>query len=300
MSYNPSNYTRCEKCKHIDRENEKCKITNDNWLVSDKAGTCRQFEGVESMEKETIKIENKKGFKVDDWVKITDKEVATYYYTTTNQEFRVLEIDTSRVRLYANNTKGYVWINNEYVKKVKNKNEKLEENPHEKLDNDISRIDLVLKTDDYLEYDYKQDVIEFRCPSEFGLKEYRNEQCNSIDDTCCSRCWNELATKEEVERLLNAHKQMEKLEENPHEKLVKEFTFKINTDKEDPIKPSHYQAGEFDVIAFCFKYNLDFASGNVVKYIVRTGKKDKNKELEDLLKAKEYLERKIEWVKANA
>lgn len=42
----PNNYTRCEKCKHIDRENEECKITNDKWLVSDRAGTCHQYEGV--------------------------------------------------------------------------------------------------------------------------------------------------------------------------------------------------------------------------------------------------------------
>lgn len=51
MSYkdNTKGYTRCEKCKHIDRENEKCKITNDNWLVPDRAGTCHQFEGVNIM-----------------------------------------------------------------------------------------------------------------------------------------------------------------------------------------------------------------------------------------------------------
>lgn len=45
---NPSAYTRCEKCRHIDRENEECKVANDKWLVCDDAGECRQFsqEGV--------------------------------------------------------------------------------------------------------------------------------------------------------------------------------------------------------------------------------------------------------------
>lgn len=45
---NQSAYTRCEKCRHIDRENEECKVTNDKWLVCDDAGECRQFsqEGV--------------------------------------------------------------------------------------------------------------------------------------------------------------------------------------------------------------------------------------------------------------
>lgn len=110
---NPNNYTRCEKCKHIDRENEECKITNDKWLVPDRAGTCHQYEGV-----------------------------------------------------------------------------------------------------------------------------------------------------------------------------------KMN----NPIKPNHYKAGSFDVIAFCFEHDLDFATGNIIKYVTRAGKKDKDKTLEDLFKAKEYLERKIERV----
>lgn len=45
---NPSAYTRCEKCRHIDRENEECRVANDKWLVCDDAGECRQFsqEGV--------------------------------------------------------------------------------------------------------------------------------------------------------------------------------------------------------------------------------------------------------------
>lgn len=171
MSYKSSDYTRCEKCKHIDRENEKCKITNDNWLVSDRAGTCHQFEGVESVKVKCVrKHVNDKGITVGN------------IYDVLNEEDTVFEIR---------------------------------------------------------------------------------------DDDCRRR---------------NFYK----------------WKFRVVKDEiENPIKPNHYQAGEFDVIAFCFKHNLDFASGNVVKYIVRTGKKDKSKELEDLLKAREYLERKIEWVKAN-
>ena len=41
-------------------------------------------------------------------------------------------------------------------------------------------------------------------------------------------------------------------------------------------------------------WDLDFHLGNTVKYISRAGKKDPMKELEDLTKAKWYLERKIE------
>lgn len=206
MSYkdNPNNYTRCEKCKHIDRENEKCKITNDNWLVSDRAGTCHQFEGVESVKVRCI----------------------------DNSEYeRILEIDK------------------EY---------------------DVIREETLF---------YEISIGDYSSPAAFLKERF-----------------------EIVEDELKSKNKNEKLEENPHEKLAKEFEEqmeKVGQLFNTPIKPSYYQAGEFDVIAFCFKHNLDFATGNIIKYVTRAGKKDKDKTLEDLLKGKEYLERKIEWVKAN-
>lgn len=65
------------------------------------------------------------------------------------------------------------------------------------------------------------------------------------------------------------------------------------------IKPDHYQAGQGDVIAFCQHHSINFARGNVIKYVTRAGKKDPAKELEDLEKAMEYLQREIENVKAH-
>lgn len=207
MSYkdNPNNYTRCEKCKHIDRENVKCKITNDNWLVSDRAGTCHQFEGVESMK---VRCIDNEGFE-------NELELGKIY-TVPGQDV----------------------------------------------------------------YGFKPILIskgDIKCFSSWRFEEVKDETKNPI-----------LAAKEFEENVKKGAEMLVKCSMSGEELF------------NNPIRPNHYQAGEFDVIAFCFKYNLDFASGNVVKYIVRTGKKDKNKELEDLLKAKEYLERKIEWVKENA
>lgn len=206
MPYNPSNYTRCEKCKHIDRENEKCKITNDGWLVSDRAGTCHQFERVESMNKNS-------------WIRI-NKEYAEHLGLDYRTEYRVLDETEHEFKIF---DKKYIWI-----KKV----------------------------------------------------------------------WTEILDKDEIKNSLQLAKEFEEQMER-----VGELASKCGISGEElfnnPIKPSHYQAGEFDVIAFCFKHNLDFASGNIIKYVTRAGKKDKDKTLEDLEKAREYLERKIEWVKAN-
>jgi hypothetical protein len=63
------------------------------------------------------------------------------------------------------------------------------------------------------------------------------------------------------------------------------------------IKPEHYKTDKIDVIDFCKLYDLNFNLGNVVKYVSRAGKKES--ELTDLLKAKEYICREIEFLQTN-
>ena len=58
----------------------------------------------------------------------------------------------------------------------------------------------------------------------------------------------------------------------------------------------HYKNNkQYDVIDICKDYNLNFNKGNVCKYIIRAGKKDD--ELLDLLKAVDYLEREIKFIR---
>ena len=79
---------------------------------------------------------------------------------------------------------------------------------------------------------------------------------------------------------------------------------KIMKNKDNPIThPSHYTFGKIEVIDFITDQNLDFALGNVIKYISRAGKKQEagksrqDKMIEDLEKAKFYLEYKINQLK---
>ena len=60
--------------------------------------------------------------------------------------------------------------------------------------------------------------------------------------------------------------------------------------------PAHYQRGKIQVWDFISDQNLDFLTGNVVKYVCRAGLKDYESELDDLLKAKAYIEKKIAQV----
>lgn len=69
----------------------------------------------------------------------------------------------------------------------------------------------------------------------------------------------------------------------------------------DPVNhPSHYTQGKIECIDFITDKKLNFCRGNAVKYIVRAGLKDPNREIEDLEKAVFYLNREIQELKAKA
>ena len=59
----------------------------------------------------------------------------------------------------------------------------------------------------------------------------------------------------------------------------------------DPISPDHYRHGRAEVIDLT--ENLNFCRGNVIKYVARAGLKNPATEIEDLHKARWYLNREI-------
>jgi hypothetical protein len=64
--------------------------------------------------------------------------------------------------------------------------------------------------------------------------------------------------------------------------------------------PSHYggESNVYEAIKIIEAYNLNFSLGNVIKYTLRAGKKIN--EIEDLEKAKWYLDRHICNLKENS
>lgn len=58
--------------------------------------------------------------------------------------------------------------------------------------------------------------------------------------------------------------------------------------------PDHYKGSKFEAIDIIEDYQLDFCLGNAIKYILRSGRKEKSKEIEDLEKAIWYVKRRIE------
>jgi len=63
--------------------------------------------------------------------------------------------------------------------------------------------------------------------------------------------------------------------------------------------PSHYQRGCIQVWDFIVDQQLDFLAGNIIKYICRAGHKTQETELDDWLKIRAYVNRKIEALTAD-
>lgn len=79
---------------------------------------------------------------------------------------------------------------------------------------------------------------------------------------------------------------------------IEDGSVKIVEDSDDVSHPPHYAKGwsnGSEVIDLT--EHLSFCAGNVVKYVCRAGRKDPDKHVEDLEKARWYLDREIERVK---
>lgn len=60
-------------------------------------------------------------------------------------------------------------------------------------------------------------------------------------------------------------------------------------------QPHYDSTKDYDIIDVCKDYALNFNKGNIVKYITRSSRK--GNELQDLLKAQDYLNREIKYIR---
>jgi hypothetical protein len=60
--------------------------------------------------------------------------------------------------------------------------------------------------------------------------------------------------------------------------------------------PSHYQRGRIQIWDFIVDQQLDFLAGNIIKYICRAGHKNQETEMDDWLKVRAYVDRKIKQI----
>ena len=74
--------------------------------------------------------------------------------------------------------------------------------------------------------------------------------------------------------------------------LAKDYNEKNNGDP--VVHPDHYQGNGYEVLDIIDDFDLNFNLGNVLKYVLRAGRKNSELKEEDLEKALFYLKRELE------
>ena len=90
-------------------------------------------------------------------------------------------------------------------------------------------------------------------------------------------------------------------------KMMKSLSEKENENKTDNDMvnhPQHYKTGKYECIEvlkeiLTHEQFVGFCKGNAIKYLWRTGKKEKDKTVEDLEKADFYLKAVIDFIKTH-
>jgi len=131
-------------------------------------------------------------------------------------------------------------------------------------------------------------------PDKEKVQEYLSKKVKEINEDLMEESSH--YTKEEKQKYKEYQEYIEK-KKKVIDDVTKKFskTFKDIAEKGNVDHPKHYGGDTtYEVIKVLEAWELDFHLGNVVKYVARAGKKNKDTELEDLKKAQWYLERKIE------
>lgn len=63
------------------------------------------------------------------------------------------------------------------------------------------------------------------------------------------------------------------------------------------LHPKYYNTGNYEVIDVIDDWQLDFSLGCVLKYVARAGRKDPDKAIDDLEKAKNYIDFEIKKIR---
>ena len=103
----------------------------------------------------------------------------------------------------------------------------------------------------------------------------------------------EMAQERHEEKAWNTTGSAQKMSQSPQYNPTLRYDDPTVKSLRDPVEhPAHYTFGKIEVLDAIEDWGLDYHRGNILKYIVRAGKKG-DKLIEDLRKARFYLDRYI-------
>ena len=103
----------------------------------------------------------------------------------------------------------------------------------------------------------------------------------------------EMAQERQEEKAWNMTGSAQKMSQSPQYNPTLRYDDPTVKELRDPVEhPAHYTFGKIEVLDAIEDWGLDYHRGNILKYIVRAGKKG-DKLIEDLRKTRFYLDRYI-------
>lgn len=103
----------------------------------------------------------------------------------------------------------------------------------------------------------------------------------------------EMAQERQEEKAWNTTGSAQKMSQSPQYNPTLRYDDPTVKELRDPVEhPAHYTFGKIEVLDAIEDWGLDYHRGNILKYLVRAGKKG-DKLIEDLRKARFYLDRYI-------
>ena len=103
----------------------------------------------------------------------------------------------------------------------------------------------------------------------------------------------EMAQERQEEKAWNMTGSAQKMSQSPQYNPTLRYDDPTVKSLRDPVEhPAHYTFGKIEVLDAIEDWGLDYHRGNILKYLVRAGKKG-DKLIEDLRKARFYLDRYI-------
>ena len=102
-----------------------------------------------------------------------------------------------------------------------------------------------------------------------------------------------MAQERQEEKAWNTTGSAQKTSQSPQYNPTLRYDDPTVKELRDPVEhPAHYTFGKIEVLDAIEDWGLDYHRGNILKYLVRAGKKG-DKLIEDLRKARFYLDRYI-------
>ena len=134
-------------------------------------------------------------------------------------------------------------------------------------------------------------IVEMVTPNSYGIEAIDKKVYAIVSTSDVHKCCELIKESKDKHNIL--HDLIQTDGSIDGEKLME----KLSKGDNKTIRPDYYKFHGYDVFDIANYFGLSFPLGNGLKYLLRAGKKDKNKTIQDLEKCVECVQREIKFLK---